>query len=315
MLSSDYEYGSEPNYSKTPTRVSTVEWNYTFKNWSPEVVSVIGAAEYVALYDSTKNSYEVTFVDYDGAEIQKNALDYGEIPVCSNNPVREATDEWNYEFIGWTPSIGKVTKVVSYTATYDSTKVKYEVVFMNGSIEYDAQEVEYGSAAEKPGDPKKSGYTFVGWNKDFSNVTGNMVVEALFEEIIASSSSKVPESSSSSVVSESSSSSVKGDDSSSSSKTDVIFASTAIPQFRATVAGRSVQIAGAIAGSAYAVLDMQGRVLATGRAASANLAVFSRFAGVAQMVNRISTIVENAGNSDGLCRVSYPVKDRVSLCC
>lgn len=43
------------------------------------------------------------------------------------------------------------------------------------------QFVEHGSAANKPNDPVKDGYTFKGWDKDFSNVTSDMTINALFD--------------------------------------------------------------------------------------------------------------------------------------
>ncbi len=42
-------------------------------------------------------------------------------------------------------------------------------------------EVEEGEAAVPPTNPKREGYTFIGWDKDFSNVTEDMVVTALYK--------------------------------------------------------------------------------------------------------------------------------------
>jgi hypothetical protein len=43
-----------------------------------------------------------------------------------------------------------------------------------------------------------------------------------------------------------------------------------VPQFTVTTVGRDIQVAGARVGAAYAVLDMQGRVMGEGRVESAN---------------------------------------------
>lgn len=378
----DVLYGSLPVEPAAPSRKATTGYTYTFSGWNKNIVEVDGPAVYVAVYDSTKNSYEVTFVDYDGAEIQKMTLEYGEMPVCSKVPTRESSEEWNYEFkgwepaitsvagkmtykavyalskvdytvvlknegsvvdvaniaygnvytipggpskegfsfagwyedetllgyvgdafvvtrnvvaeakffinsyevrflnfdrtllksekyeygsvpaygglvsreanaewsyefSGWTPAITKVSKNISYIATFDSTRNKYSVVFMNGNDEVSVQEVEYGASAVAPPAPSKSGYIFAGWNKDFSHVVENIIVEAKYSNV----------------------DSLLGGDG-----TEIVsFAEKA--QFNIIVAGRSVQIAGAPAGSAYVVFDMQGRVLATGRTTSANFAV------------------------------------------
>lgn len=42
--------------------------------------------------------------------------------------------------------------------------------------------VDYGQAATAPNPPEHDGYTFVGWDKDFSHVTGNLSVYTVYEE-------------------------------------------------------------------------------------------------------------------------------------
>ena len=62
--------------------------------------------------------------------------------------------------------------------------VTYKVEFLVDGNVVDTQEVEKGKAATKPTDPKKDGYTFKGWDKDYSNITGDLKVNAEFEKII-----------------------------------------------------------------------------------------------------------------------------------
>lgn len=86
----------------------------------------------------------------------------------------------------------------------------------------------------------------------------------------SSSSSVKPSSGSSSSVKPKSSSSSKTPASSSSGKKESIDMARAVPQFALAVVGRDIQVAGATVGSVYAVLDMQGRVIASGRVSASN---------------------------------------------
>jgi uncharacterized repeat protein (TIGR02543 family) len=53
-------------------------------------------------------------------------------------------------------------------------------------VDYDGtvlktQTVESGKSATAPADPTRDGYKFTGWDKDFSSVTSNLTVTALYE--------------------------------------------------------------------------------------------------------------------------------------
>ena len=101
----------------------------------------------------------------------------------------EAPIKEGYTFVGWfngdkeydfnTP----VTADITLTAKYEVTK--YTVSFSDG---VESQEVEHGKTAVKPADPKKEGYTFVGWfngdkEYDFSTpVTSDLELTAKFEK-------------------------------------------------------------------------------------------------------------------------------------
>ena len=64
----------------------------------------------------------------------------------------------------------------------------YEVVFKyedkDGTFHtLTTQQIESGKAAVAPAAPEKDGYRFIGWDKDFSNVTADMEVTAQYSEI------------------------------------------------------------------------------------------------------------------------------------
>ena len=165
-------------------------------------------------------------------------------------------------------------------ADYDGTVLKQEFVPL-------------GKSATAPKDPVRKGYVFDGWDADYSEIESSVTVTAQYKKEASSSSSA--KSSSSSAKAKSSSSSAKAKSSSSSAKAksssskaksssskgksssskgkDAIVAAAQVPQFMLTAVGREIQVAGARVGSAYAVLDMQGRVIAKGRVNATDFSV------------------------------------------
>ena len=164
------EYGQMPKYTnEEPTREKTDEYTYTFKGWSPQLHEVTSDQEYKAEYLSTKNKYEITFVDYDGEELQKEELEYGSMPTYkSEDPTREETPEYKYEFSGWSPEIEEVTKNQTYEAQYNAIKKEYTVRFEdedNSLIE--EKKIQYGEEIiETTLREEKEHKIFLYWTKD-----------------------------------------------------------------------------------------------------------------------------------------------------
>ena len=134
--------------------------------------------------------------------------------------------------------------------------------------------------------PSRYGYSFAGWKwgNDIvteipATVSEDLSVSAQWKYIpssssVAASSSSAKSSSSevksSSSDAKSSSSSSAGAKSSSSKGKDAIVADGFVPQFSLMVVGREIQVVNARVGAAYAVLDLQGRIVKQGQVESAN---------------------------------------------
>ena len=73
-------------------------------------------------------------------------------------------------------------KTETYLAQYAPTY--YTVNFVDGltGSTISTQQVKQGQAATAPVPPTHEGYAFTGWDKDFSNVQGNMTVTAQYEQ-------------------------------------------------------------------------------------------------------------------------------------
>ena len=181
-----YQHGSVVAYNgETPTKETTAQYTYSFKGWDAEITNAVENFDYHAVYDSTVRSYKISFNNFDGTLIENATFEYGKMPSCSKASSREATAEWKYSHKGWKPALDYVTGEATYVAIYDSSKVEYKVTFLNGTTVIDEQMIPYGGAAVAPTSVTRGGYKFVGWNTTFANVTENLMVKALFEELIS----------------------------------------------------------------------------------------------------------------------------------
>ena len=281
--SATFEYGKMPSCTKTPTREATVEWKYSHKGWKPALDFVTEDASYLAIYDSVKVKYKVTFMN-GVTVIEEQMVPYGDAAVAPTNVTREG-----YKFVGWNTSFATVTEALTVKALFEELIIRVvNVVNGDGDKIVDAT-VEDGGMYTLPEAPKKEGYTFdayyegnkkIGVAGDEISVTANITIIAKYienpkssssqQEIASSSSTPRNDKSSSSSFAKSSSSSKVN--SSSSEKIEAIIA-TAIPQFSVLVNDRSLQISAARIGATYALFDMQGKVLLQGRVQSANFEI------------------------------------------
>ncbi|MBQ3265770.1 MAG: InlB B-repeat-containing protein [Ruminococcus sp.] len=128
-------YGSTPSYiGAAPTKTATAQYTYTFNNtWSPTITPVTGAATYTAQFDSTVNTYTVTWV-VDG-ETSTATYSYGDTPSYDSTPTKDKDTQYAYTFSGWSPAITAVTGDVTYTAQFSTTSlaIKHSIT-LDGEI-------------------------------------------------------------------------------------------------------------------------------------------------------------------------------------
>ncbi|MCQ2122196.1 MAG: hypothetical protein MJY78_10280, partial [Fibrobacter sp.] len=210
------------------------------------LTDVTGDAVYSAVYDSTSQIYTVVFMN-ESEELMRAIVGYGEIPSYNGKiPEKMPTDSSVFKFVGWNSEIQLVVGNTIYTAKFEEIKKKFIVRFMNENELLKSQVVDYGDvpnyAGEIPVKNSNSSYTynFVGWLPEIGAITEKTDFVAVFD------STKI----------------TRIDDS-------------RYTNLKISVVGktRSVQISAATQGSAYVVLDMQGRALNRGIVASSNFNV------------------------------------------
>ncbi|MBQ7133533.1 MAG: starch-binding protein [Ruminococcus sp.] len=128
-------------------------WSNAIKQWNWDINSSVDFASYETLRDSM-----------------------GDFPGYVATPANQRYA--NASVLPESTEITDTAYLPSYTVTfknYDGTVV-------------DTQSVKLGGSAVAPTDPERPSdgyytYTFKGWDKDFTNITGNLTVTALYDEI------------------------------------------------------------------------------------------------------------------------------------
>ncbi len=190
LQSSTLAYGATPSCNKTPTQAQTDQYTYTFKEWSPAITKVTGAATYTPVFTSTVRKYTITFLNGDKSTLQSSSFAYGSTPSCSKTPTKAQTDQYTYTFKEWSPAITKVTGAATYTPTFNQTVRKYTITFKNEdgttlqstNVAYGTKPIYSGSTPTKASTAAYD-YKFGGWSPAIETVTEAKVYTALFSPI------------------------------------------------------------------------------------------------------------------------------------
>ncbi|MBQ5504087.1 MAG: InlB B-repeat-containing protein, partial [Oscillospiraceae bacterium] len=140
------------------------------------VETQLGTTYYTTDPVASTPTYTVTFKDWDGTVLKTEEVEQGGSATAPANPTRVG-----YTFTGWDVAFNNVQSDLVVTAQY--TINTYTVTFKDwdGTV-LKTQTVNYGGAATAPADPTREGYTFIGWDVAFNNVTSNLVVTAQYKQ-------------------------------------------------------------------------------------------------------------------------------------
>ena len=180
-------------YINAPTREATDDCAYVFRDFGTLPTNINKNYTLVAQYT---NIWTIYYLDVDGAELYRaqvtegdNAID----PVALgyiDTPTREGTVDYGYLFISWSELPTNVQAAQNVYAQYvEAWAVRFynEGVLVNiqyvqdGLDAVDPIEVEYISTPTKESD-KYYHYTFSGWNKELTNITAAVSINAVYTE-------------------------------------------------------------------------------------------------------------------------------------
>ena len=137
---------------------------YTFAGWSLDGTNVITFPQTMGTADVTYTAvfvenakYKATFLVDGAAYGDVNSYAEGEQIVAPADPSKTG-----YTFTGWDPAVGTMGSAdMTFNAKFEAKT--YNVKFMNGDVQHDANTVKYDGAYTLPTAPTKAGSTFVGW--------------------------------------------------------------------------------------------------------------------------------------------------------
>lgn len=124
------------------------------------------------LIEEDVNVKEGTIPSYDGLE-----------------PTKSSNDKYSYEFIRWDKELDPVTSDITFNAVFEEKIKSFEVKWMLDNKVLKTELVEYGKTpyyteTVNKESTEKFSYTFIGWDKEVSPVTEDVIYKAQFKEII-----------------------------------------------------------------------------------------------------------------------------------
>ncbi len=180
------EGGSATEPTEEPIKAPTAEYSYIFTNWDQDFDNVTSDMVINPVFAQTVNQYTVTFHDYDGTVLDTQSVDYGSGAIEPTQPTRDGDAEHSYTFDHWDVAFNYITEDLIVTAVYTESVNTFVVSF----YDYDgaliiSEIIAYGSDGQPPLNPFResdatNAYTFIGWDTDFTNITSNLDVHAMY---------------------------------------------------------------------------------------------------------------------------------------
>lgn len=191
VQAANYQYECGKNVEVTITPIT----GYHFVQWTdgntdnPRIIMMDQDSSLHAVI--AINQYQIVFNNWNDTALQSETLNHGEaISFKGITPTKPATAQYSYAFSGWSPNIPNpavATSDMTFTAQFEAIVNKYVITFVNyngdtlqsSEWEYGAKPIYSGATPTKPADAQYT-YSFTGWDKMISNVTGEITYTAQY---------------------------------------------------------------------------------------------------------------------------------------
>ena len=152
---------------------------YSFTGWNPALPDVFPAEDMTVKAQWQINKYTITFNTNGGTPIDPITQVYQSAIQKPADPTKTG-----YTFAGWDATIPDLMPAENLTINARWTTNPYAITFdTDGGTTIDPIRQDYGTTVVAPANPTKTGYTFVGWDKDIPSTmpAENIVVKALWK--------------------------------------------------------------------------------------------------------------------------------------
>ncbi|MBN2796777.1 MAG: S-layer homology domain-containing protein [Clostridia bacterium] len=160
-----------------------------FVSWDKTFNEITSDLDVNAIFDW--NTYDVTFIVFEVPPYVDEDVVYNTSATPPDGPYNAPEGK---HFTGWDVDFSHITGELTVTALYDWNT--YDVTFLvYGEDPFVDEDVVYNTSATPPDEPYNApeGKHFTGWDVDFSHITGDLTVTALYDWNVYKVNFVVPE--------------------------------------------------------------------------------------------------------------------------
>lgn len=185
------KYGEDARTNElvTPKKESTAQYDYLFGGWEGNKENITKDCQLVAKFHQIVRKYDVIF-NFGNNKTVTQKVEYGKSAQAPTEDqlAKESTEKYDFVFVGWDNAFDCITSDTVVNAVYTEILRSFVVDFCVDDDIIKSQTVLYGQSAQAPEKVFKVeddgySYEFIGWDKSFDNITEDIVVNALFDQI------------------------------------------------------------------------------------------------------------------------------------